>query len=507
MLRVVAVLMLLTSSLLSALKYEPFVIKIVDAKSGVPVPLVELKTVNAIKYYSDVNGEVAFFEPDLMDQEVFFHIKSRWFDFPKDGFGYAGKRFQVSPGGRELLSVDIAAPEPIYNWHSLPGKFYKLWKSLSGREVYALFNRAYIPASKTIEPYIIKVSDSQTQRGVPLVRLIADNGMEFYTDSAGIIAIYEPGFFGRNISFRVSSHGYTSPAGECTVLPVEKGGSATIKLDRINLARRIYRITGQGIYNDSILAGLRNFDPESALPGRVMGQDTVAKTIYNGKYHWLWGDTQRPEYPLGHFKTAGATSSLPDNDVLSPGDGIALTYFTDNTGFSKQMYPADVSLVWMGTLTTVSTEQGEKMVGSYSFMVGKDSNVTERGFAVFNDQIAQYESIVIFNEQHNIIPMGLCSKHEGYIYVNCPYPTIRIKASLQAVKDPWCYEAYTPLATGTKFEGDNTLLDRKADGSLNWSWKKNTAPLTDQQWHKLITAGLVKQDDTWNWITDHEVNH
>ena len=49
-----------------------FTITVVDEQSGRGVPLVELRTDNEIKYYTDSNGVVAFREPGLMDQDVFF---------------------------------------------------------------------------------------------------------------------------------------------------------------------------------------------------------------------------------------------------------------------------------------------------------------------------------------------------------------------------------------------------------------------------------------------------
>jgi hypothetical protein len=35
--------------------------------------------------YTDSNGIVAFFEPGLMDQKVFFHVRSHGYEFAKDG--------------------------------------------------------------------------------------------------------------------------------------------------------------------------------------------------------------------------------------------------------------------------------------------------------------------------------------------------------------------------------------------------------------------------------------
>jgi hypothetical protein len=55
-------------------KQESFMIKVVDAETGRGIPLVELMTTNNIKYYTDSAGNVAFDEPGLMNQSVFFHL-------------------------------------------------------------------------------------------------------------------------------------------------------------------------------------------------------------------------------------------------------------------------------------------------------------------------------------------------------------------------------------------------------------------------------------------------
>ena len=39
-------------------------------------------------------------------------------------------------------------------------------------------------------------------------------------------------------------------------LEVKAGGKAQIKLKRVNIAERLYRMTGAGIYRDSVLLGL-----------------------------------------------------------------------------------------------------------------------------------------------------------------------------------------------------------------------------------------------------------
>ena len=62
-----------------------------DGENRPGVPLVELRTVNQIRYFTDSNGIVAFDEPGLMNRKVFFSIASHGYEVEKDSFGYRGK--------------------------------------------------------------------------------------------------------------------------------------------------------------------------------------------------------------------------------------------------------------------------------------------------------------------------------------------------------------------------------------------------------------------------------
>ena len=77
---------------------RPFRIEVVDDENGRGVPLVELRTVNQIRYVTDSNGIVAFDEPGLLGLKVFFHVKSHGYEYPKDGFGNRGLALDTRPG-------------------------------------------------------------------------------------------------------------------------------------------------------------------------------------------------------------------------------------------------------------------------------------------------------------------------------------------------------------------------------------------------------------------------
>ena len=182
--------------------------------------------------------------------------------------------------------------------------------------------------------------DDRTHRGIPLVELKTTHEVCYYTDNNGIIAFYEPGLMNQEVYFHIRSHGYEFPADgfgfRGRAVNTIPGDSIVIPVKRINIAERLYRITGAGLYANSLLTGEPVQLKKPLLNGKVMGQDTFMETPYNGKIFWVWGDTGKPSYPLGNFATSGATSDLPGKGGPDPSVGIDLTYFTDETGFSKK---------------------------------------------------------------------------------------------------------------------------------------------------------------------------
>src|SRR5207344_2970407 len=128
-------------------------------------------------------------------------------------------------------------------------------------------------------PFRINVVDEQTKRGVPLVELRTVNGIAHYTDSNGIVAFREPGLMDKDVFFHVASHGYEFAKDGFGIrgkaLRVTPGGEATLKIRRINIAERLYRVTGGGIYRDSVLVGAKTPLREPLLNALVVGSDSV----------------------------------------------------------------------------------------------------------------------------------------------------------------------------------------------------------------------------------------
>ena len=368
--------------------------------------------------------------------------------------------------------------------------------------------------------YRITVVDADTGRGVPLVELKTVSAERFYTDSNGIVAVNEPDLMGQTVWFSVKSHGYEYPAdgfgNRGVALPVKAGGQAQIKLKRVNVAERLYRTTGAGIYRDSVLVGQSVPIAHPLMDGLVVGQDTVMATPYKGKLYWFFGDTNRPGYPLGQFATSGATSLLPGAGGLDPDKGLDLTYWVDEDGFSKKMLPLTGfgGPVWVGGVFTLrEAGSGESLYTHYSHLDGS-GKLGEQGLAVFNDAKALFEPIYKFANDAPLYPDGqpfhVTVAGKPYLYCQSKsqqaFPLVRVPADRVHVTDPRIYEGFTCLVPGAREAGADTRLDRAADGRLRYGWKVDTAALGDDAQEALIKAGKMKPEEALLQLRDVETD-
>jgi hypothetical protein len=365
----------------------------------------------------------------------------------------------------------------------------------------------------------IDVRDADTGRGVPLVELRTTNSVRYYTDSNGIAAINDPELMGQTVYFHVKSHGYEYPADEFgyrgVAFDVKAGGRGEIKIKRVNIAERLYRVTGAGIYRDSILVGAPVPIKHPLINGKVMGQDTVEVVPYRDKLYWFFGDTDRPSFPLGLFQTSGATSLPPGKGGLDPDSGVDLTYWTDpETGFSRAMIPLKPDYggpIWIAGLFTLPDGGRERLITHYSHL-DHSVQTAESGLAIFNDDKAVFEKLTVYPKDAATgidgHPFRATVNGSPWLYFQPialgSFPFGRVPLDRKHVTDPKSYEAFTCLAPGARYEKQNTRLDRAADGRLVWGWKRDTAPLSWEQEQELIAAGKLKAGEALIRLRDVE---
>jgi hypothetical protein len=361
--------------------------------------------------------------------------------------------------------------------------------------------------------FAIEVLDDQTLRGVPMVELQTTSGTRYYTDSNGLIAFYEPGLMGKKVWFGVSAQGYEFPADGFGMrgmkLETKPGALAHLKIKRLNLAQRLYRITGQGIYRDTVLLGGKPPIAEPLLNAEVTGQDGILTASYRGKLYWFYGDTSRLAYPLGNFAMAGATTDPADK--IDPSKGLNLKYFAGQDGFARPMAPMPgEGVVWLSGLAVIPGPAGQdRMLAWFQRRRGLGA-ILENGFVVYNDQTDVFEKFKDAALDPPLIPLGYPFRAKTgsgpeYIYFTTPYPAVRVRADWESYLDLSSYEGYTCLKAGTSY-GDKAQaqLDRSPDGKLVWAWKKNTPPLKPHEQQELIAAGKMNRADSPFRLEDAE---
>lgn len=341
--------------------------------------------------------------------------------------------------------------------------------------------------------HVITVVDEASGRGVPCVELETPHKLRLVTDSAGVAVFDEPGLMGHEVWLHVRSDGYEAPADGFKFrgarVKMEPKGRTTLKVKRLLAAERLYRVTGQGLYAETIKAG--GTPPIPQPNGLVCGQDTVQTIAWKGKLFWFWGDTERAGYPLGQFGTSGAWSPPP----ADPAKGVELTYWVGPDGFSRRMIevPAPEGPVWIDALMLVPDEGGVERLLAHYIVVKALGDVRRRGLCVWDEKAERFGPLAAFDVEEPLHPRGQPVRDGDFLYFPSPYARVRVKADWASVRDPRRYEAFTCLKPGSR----GTDLERDAEGKLVWAWKKDTAPLEEKTQEELIKKGAIKPEDAW----------
>jgi hypothetical protein len=351
----------------------------------------------------------------------------------------------------------------------------------------------------------IQVVDDQTLRGIPLVELETVHNVRYVTDSGGWIAIDEPGWMGREVFFHVRSHGYEYPrdgfgfAG--VVLTPQPGSRAVIRLSRRNIAERLYRITGEGIYRDSVLLGQPVPLAEPVGTAQVTGQDSAFAVPYREQIFWFWGDTNRLRYPLGHFWMAGATSELPGRGGLDPSVGVNLSYFVDGDGFSRPMARLGVEegLIWIDAVCVLPDQAGRpRLVCHYAHMKSLGQMIGH-GLAVYNDDSQSFERLTaldidqLWRYPGQAHPVRHQDVDGDYLYLGEVFPTVRVPATLESFLDPSAYQAWSCLRSGGDLEEPS--FERDAAGRVEFAWRQNAVPIDiATQWRWIESGKLTAEE-------------
>jgi hypothetical protein len=366
---------------------------------------------------------------------------------------------------------------------------------------------ALLPASGS-RIFRISVVDAETGRGIPAVELRTTDSRSFFTDSAGTIALREPDLENQMVFFQILSFGYRFEQEVLgmrgTALRVEPGKSTLLQMQRENVAERLYRVTGPGIYRDSMLVG-DSIPYRPRLTGTIpTGMDTVFATTYRDKLFWVWGDTWVLSRPLGNFRASGALSQLPERGGVDPQIGVALRYFRSGAEI-RPMIEDQHPVIWLtGLRATRDAAREERLFATYLKIVDGMRTV-ERGLAEYDDESQVFRIAQPYPSDAPIAPEGHAFRYveNGVPYIQYDLD-VRSRDDAAAVRDRTSYEAFTPLRSGSRLSEGASAFERDASGHLVWGWKRDTQPVPVTDWDELVKRGVVAPREALYRLVDIE---
>ncbi|QDV22420.1 hypothetical protein [Aureliella helgolandensis] len=305
-------------------------------------------------------------------------------------------------------------------------------------------------------PYRIQVVDEDSGWPVPLVELKTTNELRFISDNAGVIAIDAPSLMGHEVWFTVVGHGYGVPPDafgyrgiRLTPLP---GESVQVPVTRFSLAKRIGRLTGSGLFEESQKLG----EEADWIDAPLAGCDSVQTAMHRGKLFWAWGDTKFANYPLGVFDMISATTDSKPLDSQQPPLHPRFNYFTSSKG--KPRAVADMpgnGPTWLTGYASLKDAAGtEHLVATYRKIEGR-LDTYEIGLCVWNEATLEFDHLrTVWKKSSGEPPpfwtreghAALETDHQGveWLYVGNPLPHTRVRATFEAWQQPSEWEELTP---------------------------------------------------------------
>jgi len=344
------------------------------------------------------------------------------------------------------------------------------------------------------KPCVIEVTDDATGRPVPLVELRTTNHLRYVTDNAGVITFDEPGLLDTEVFFSVTGHGYEVPKDGFGIRGVrmtpKAGEKLNVKVKRVNIAERLHRVTGDGLFAESIKAGREVPFNTSGKNARVLGCDSVFMAPYGDRLFWIWGDTTQAKYPLGNFSTTAATTATE----LDPEKGYQFDYLDDGKGFVKGSVPMKGDgPTWVESLLVLPGKDGKERLWCACVKVDTKMTPKARGLAVYDDakkEFVQHSEVPLSTPA---LPTGHTFKHEDYVYFGNPFPLVRVPATEAAFTDLTKYEAFTCLKPGSTVAKPE--IDRDDKGRARYEWRANAPPLPPEAEAKLVKQKVLSADE------------
>jgi len=351
------------------------------------------------------------------------------------------------------------------------------------------------------EPCKVKVVDQENGWPVPLVFLTTTHGQVYVTDNAGVVAIDSPELMGRETWFSVKSHGYGMKkdgfgyAGFRFV--PQPGGEKVVKVERRQIAKRLGRIGGAGLFAESQKCG----EWLQAKESGEFGRDSVQTALYHGKVFWLWGDTNMQNYPLGIFNVTAAESSAPAFANPVPPIDPQYRHFVNGKGRLRGVIKRQGGgPIWIFGLVTVKDRLGqEHLCGAWS-QIKEFCTPEKNGLCEWDDAAKEFKIIKTVWTRSEAQPKApripdctVCRyigpKGKKWLLFGNPFPFMRI---------PDSYEDYVNPEKWEKVEKPKEILARdgtklqSAQGHVVWNaYRKKYVAIMQQKFGKPSGFGEI----------------
>jgi hypothetical protein len=305
-------------------------------------------------------------------------------------------------------------------------------------------------------PCRIEVVDKQNGWPVPLVQLRTTHNVTFVTDNAGVIALDAAELMGREVWFDVIGHGYEVKKDGFGMrgvrLKPEPGATLRVEVNRVNIAKRLGRSTGAGIFAESQKLG-RELD---WIESGVFGSDSVQNAAHRGKMFWAWGDTTLPHYPLGIFDMTSATTAIQPLASFEPPLRLKLDYFRAKDGKLRGVakMPGE-GPTWLSGYVSLPDKDGTSHLCATYIKVRNYLEAYESGLCVWNDRTEAFEQLRVLwtkseqSPRQPAAPDGHPSfwkdaQGREWILFGNPLPTLRCPATFAGWQDATKWEVLEP---------------------------------------------------------------
>lgn len=329
------------------------------------------------------------------------------------------------------------------------------------------------------QPCRIEVVEKGTGWPVPLVELRTTHHARLVTDNAGVIAFDLPELMGRETWFTVSGHGYEVPkdgfGSQGVRLTPEPGKTLRVEVTRTNIAKRLGRLTGSGLFAESQKTG-RELEWRESLG--ILGCDSVQNAVYQGKMFWAWGDTTLAHYPLGIFDMTSATTSVQPLTSFEPPVRLKFDYFKNENGGPRGVAKMPgAGPTWVSAYVSLPDKTGkQRLVGTY-IKVRNHLEAYECGLCVWNDETESFDQHhVLWTKSADApkqppVPDGhptLWKDEQGkeWVLFGNPLPTLRCPATFEAWQDSATWEVLQPQASLVSAADGKEV--KPHTGSITW---------------------------------------